>query len=456
MPSIRPFHWKTALVRNLRALPTEILFKILDDLPVYAILRVACSGDERINECILQHGKYSALFSSGGTFEELKRYFKLYDEVYTGAQLPKLEEESILALDISMYSSGHRSSDTVSGPRSAPVSRTLDSSCIKTYLHSRIWQVLQMAEKHLDVLNNFINNPKNKLRRVWDFSTIDNLESRWRTICDAEIALNTVKSRQITRLADLLEMYPDLLLSSTDMVQEFCGSGHPNAHHMASRYRVMAKKILLPQVFAQRPLGLRGACLFASNTLPVIPTWQSLRVFLAGLEQYSCAMAEEFRRDVNSEGAKEKRHHHSYPHNIEEDIRTTLMGIAYVYINPSSPAIPPGSPVTFRRTENTPYSVPSETCDCNPTPGRPNKRKGSSSVKPVAGRQTREGQKNEMIEAVNRQPHFCIPAQVAKEPMDGYEGLLNTGLPHDERELAWLEAYLRVVRYMSGKLGVEA
>lgn len=47
---------------------------------------------------------------------------------------------------------------------------SLDASCIRIYLHKRIWGVLQKAEKHLDVLNNFIDNPENELRRVWDFS----------------------------------------------------------------------------------------------------------------------------------------------------------------------------------------------------------------------------------------------------------------------------------------------
>lgn len=446
---MKPFHRKAALVRNLTALPTEIVFKILDDLPVYATLRVACSEDERINDCILKHGKYSALLSPGKTFEELKRYFKLYDEIYTVVQLRKLEEGSILALDVWMYSPGCR--DRVSKSHGAPGSGSLDASCIRIYLHKRIWEVLQKAEKHLDVLNHFIDNPKNKLRRVWDYSSIDNLEHRWRTIREAEITLSTIKSRQITRLANLLEKYPDLILSSMDMEQEFRGSGRAKAHHMALQYRAIARKLLLPQVCVRGARGLRAASLFRPNTLPIIPTWESLTTFVAGLENYPCKAALEFRRDVHNQGATENRQYHSYPSDVEEDIRTAVLGMAHVYINPSHPQISPAPPVILRRTENTPYSAPSSSCDCKPTLGLVKKHQRRPSAETASNMQVREEQKKKLIERVSGHPHFCIPGLVPKEPVDGHEGLLNMGLPHDPRELEWLEAYLRVVRYMIEK-----
>lgn len=299
-----------------------------------------------------------------------------------------------------------------------------------------------------------MDNPKHKLRRVWDLYTIDSLEHRWKTIRYAELALNTVKSKQIIRLADLLEKYPNLLVLSGAMEQEFCGLGYLKAQHVAFRYRAMARKFMLPQVFTK---GFRGGSLFAPNTLPIIPTSHSLKVLLAGLEQYSRHVAEELRRGVSSLEKEKRQYHHIYPSGIEDDIRTALSGMGYVYINPSNPTFPCESSITFRRTANTPYSAPFKSCEGKPMPGSLRKYRQSSSAKSSRNksREAREKQKIRMVASLDGQPHFCIPAQVPRESVDGTEGLLNKGLPHDERELAWLEAYLRVVRYMSEKLDIE-
>lgn len=447
---------KSVLVKNLTALPTELVFKILDDLPIYATLKLACSEDERINACILKHAKYTTLFSSGETLADIKRYFKLYDQVYTVVALQKLEENSILALDVSLYSRRRFLLPGWSGNYS---DTSPDISFIRNYLHDKIWKVLQTADDHLTLLNGFIQDPKKRLQRVWDFSAIDNLEQRWHSIRDSETTLNSIKSAQITRFANLLETYPRHFLTSTDMEQEFRKPGHPKAQHLVFSYRVEARKMLHPQVFGKgsKGRGLRSARLFAPSNLPIIPTRYSLNIVLAGLEQYPCATAEDLRRDGKMKDAKGGDKHHAYPSSVEDDIRTALTGLTYVYANPQAPRTPGEFPeVAFRRTDNTPYSLPSEGCCCKPTSISTACRKRPYSAEKQSKRQKWVEQKEMMIKTVEGQPHFCIPARLPKRPLKGYNGTLNTGWPHDERELEWLEAYLRVVRYMSEELGVKA
>jgi hypothetical protein len=474
------------LIKLLSKLPTELIFQILNDLSLFHTLKLAIRESNRLNECILEHGKYAVIFPSAKVFAEIKRYFRLYDEIYTLTQCPKVEKQYVLALDINMATTP---AVKVSRPGSY-VREIAGPHTVRDYLCIRIYSTLQRPILRFELLNAFIDSgaaPLASFTMIWDFSAIDSLERRWRTLVTAETRLNAVRSAQLMRMAALLETYPEFLLLAKDMQQEFRDSGHPKTAHISAQLRFAAKNVLVPGQIFRRPNSCGTRCMhwFLVNGLPLVPTQRSLKLLLAGLERYPCASAEGFRvtnpsADSPSQPPAAAVSPYNYPAEIEQDICTAVAGLKYVYQNPHSPP----SAFRFRRTENTPYSAreepPPERGSYPDAPQRhlewvrkPNTRPKGAKVRfkrnraapvavfpvgttPPAQVETQDSG----VDSESESPRFLGPGRsyltIGGDREYKYSWVVSkSSLPHDEREFEWIEAYLRVCRYMRDQMGVE-
>jgi hypothetical protein len=471
------------LIGLLSKLPAELIFQILSDLSLFHTLKLAIRESNRLNECILEHGKYALIFPSAEVFAEIKRHFRLYDEIYTLMQWPKVEKKYILALNINMATT-----PVVKVFKPGGIGREVAGpDAVQNYLCTRIYAALHRPVMRFPLLNAFVENGAVPLTAIWNFSTFDSLEQRWRTIVSSETKLNAVRSAQLMRMAALLETYPELLLLAKDMQQEFRGSGQPNTAHISAQLRFAAKNVLVPGQIFRRPNSCGTRCMhwFLINGLPLVPTQRSLKLLLAGLERYPCAAAEHFRvknpfADPPSQPHAAAVSPYAYPREIEQDIRTAVAGLKYVYQNPHSPP----SAFPFRRTENTPYSAREE-----PPPERGSYpdiqerqlewvrkpttwphgvrvRFKRNRVAPVvvfpAGTAPPAQAEPDVfaMDAVSESPCFLGRARSYLTPGGDGEHRYSwvgakSSLPHDEREFEWIEAYLRVCRYMRDQLGVE-
>ncbi|KAE8422929.1 hypothetical protein BDV36DRAFT_290744 [Aspergillus pseudocaelatus] len=116
------------------------------------------------------------------------------------------------------------------------------------------------------------------LPAVWDSSTIQGLEARWNAIQDAQLKLNTRKASQLRKAADLLETNPDIVKKMIDPSQAL----RKNIPHIVQRIRGTEKRVKWQSLL--RGGRLKGMSWFAYGHFPVVPFDRALGVVLRGLE----------------------------------------------------------------------------------------------------------------------------------------------------------------------------
>ncbi|OJD14622.1 hypothetical protein AJ78_05052 [Emergomyces pasteurianus Ep9510] len=414
-----------SVVRMMTTIPLELVHQILEDLTICNILLLTSHNNPVLDERIFSYLIYKTLLETQGEFSTLKTYFEVYCDIHTSIGLPKCPSTSPLATSISTRE-----------PRLEYLMR---------YMRSEIFNLLKVSATSLSVLEPFTNR---KLNNVTPFGSISDTQCYWHTLRDVHGQLNGIKARQVRRIADIFETYPDLVYQTSDPRKVPVA----NVGHIVRRLRIDAEKTSRARVLRTRSyaVNLPSAWLFWPNLLPVMPLDKAMKLFVTGMQEYPPSLVElesasnlpqvdnelEDRMRLLSLNSKmddevelptrtriypsasssnAARPNHRYPKSNLQDIYTTIKGLAYVYMPPAVRDI--SATVNLPRTRDTPSSSPS---------------------------------------AARFPGGFSL--------LDSYQDILDTstisrlkgarGIPHDERELEWLEALLRCCRYLE-QLGVE-
>ncbi|PGH36791.1 hypothetical protein GX50_00451 [[Emmonsia] crescens] len=417
---------KTAsLVQTMSTIPAELVHQILDDLTIYNILLLASHNNLSLDDRIYSFLVYRKVIERLFDFLTLKKYFKVYSEIHTLLALQKCPSTSPLALGLSTQ---------------LPLLASLNQ-----YMHHDIFTRLRVSDPFISLLKPFAQK---ELNTSTYHTTIPGLEGYWQAIKDAQGRLNSTKSAQLRRIADILETYPDFVYQASDIRK----APVANVGHVVRRFRIEAKKASRANVLRTNKYSVKGlpsAWLFWPNLVPIVPLDMTLELFFNGMQEYppspdELASASNLPwvddeiesglrlfqlysgKDVTpgfptlppistSTSAKVTHPYHRYAKPILQDICTTIKGFMYVYMPPAVRGI--SAIVKVRRTKCTP---------------------SASAVEP------------------------CISGGLLL--LRTYQDSIDTstisrlkavkGTPHDEREFEWLEAFLRCCRYLE-KLGVK-
>ncbi|KKZ64862.1 hypothetical protein EMCG_09239 [[Emmonsia] crescens] len=417
---------KTArLVQTMSTIPAELVHQILDDLTIYNILLLASHDNLSLNDRIYSFLVYRKLIERLSDFLTLKKYFKIYSEIHTLLALQKCPSTSPLALGLSTQ---------------LPLLASLNQ-----YMHHGIFIRLRVSDPFISLLKPFTQK---EINTSTYHTTIPGLEGYWQAVIDAQGRLNSTKSAQLRRIADILETYPDFVYQASDIRK----APVANVGHVVRRFRIEAEKTSRANVLRTNKYSVKGlpsAWLFWPNLVPIVPLDMTLELFFNGMQEYppspdELASASNLPwvdneiesglrlfqlysgKDVTpgfprlpptstSTSAKATHPYHRYAKPILQDICTTIKGFMYVYMPPAVRGI--SAIVKVRRTQCTP---------------------SASAVEP------------------------CISGGLLL--LKTYQDSIDTstisrlkavkGTPHDEREFEWLEALLRCCRYLE-QLGVK-
>lgn len=276
-----------------------------------------------------------------------------------------------------------------------------DYEAVRGSLHTCIFRVLDMDEDLLDILRQYVPPQQRELlATVWDSSTLSSLQNRRDAIRSAQAELNRVRFPQLERAASLLEENPDILHRATDPEQ----IQRQNTAHVVSRLRRAAERVARQDTLKGT---MKGMEYFRNAFFPVVPFSHALGFVVRMLQKYPAPSSLPGSEGENTESLK-------------TDVNTIIQGMPYIYLSPirelEQPA--PCSTTTklhaIRRTWYTPYSVPPYNRDLD---------------------------LNELVFGRDRYTPAWYVERYPVAPLKKY-------LPHDARELEWLEAFVRVYRYM--------
>ena len=227
------------------------------------------------------------------------------------------------------------------------------------------------------------------LPAVWDSSTIQGLEARWTAIQDAQLKLNTRKASQLRKAADLLETNPDIVKKMIDPSQTL----RKNIPHIVQRLRRTEKRVQWQSVL--RGDKLKGMSWFAYGQFPVVPFDRALGVVLRGLEGVGVGYG--FGEEEEEVDSVRLMRETEGLGDVGALVRLVVEGLQFVY----------------------------------------------------DGEDT--GQLLRIAREQDGGPFYFIP----RGPVDAWyytgDGLARMYEAHDEREIAWLEAFVAVYRYFEAR-----
>ncbi|KAL9123136.1 MAG: hypothetical protein Q9187_000325 [Circinaria calcarea] len=281
------------IIHDLNRLPRELVYKILDDLPLYQILKLLVRNDPYVSSCIQNHIYYRTLFSSDDVSAVKTSFVLWFDIVQRNHQdhhhiIPVILEQT--------YASVPRTS--------LPTLETLQAK-----IDDSIANMLFVREPQLAIID-ALERSGRAVRLPENLDTDCN-ENRWLWMKAQQQALNDVKSAQLYRLADLLFTYPHMLKKTSDP-----GEGaRSNFAHIINRLHREGLRVQKDWIFrknfcrlknledippiwsyGKKPkpgesvtirshLKLHGAYLFDSDELPLVPIQKYRQFFRRTLLQ---------------------------------------------------------------------------------------------------------------------------------------------------------------------------
>ena len=440
-----PRFW--AVGSHLPRLPRELIHQIIDTLSVQKILEIICTQDSPyLDECVATHmtiGRGILPPSASATcpnrsiacqcqkakvsgplndvdLPNIKAWFTLYmrlrrlDRVNPHPRISFLDD--IGSVYVHQAALQHLQKQTKASPPKTKISGSWgeeegerkEESQIVVAIKDGVLFEMKRYDPYIPSLSHFVQSLPNSSLPIptsefWDTSSVAALSSVFDLIDSAQVSLTLYKSRQLTRMADLLERYPRFLRTCTEInVQQDI---RRNPLHLVENLRLAAGKMVWGTGFkpgmvlsGDESAGVRreivegnfvARSIFAQRQFYLVPYDRVLRAFLKTLDKYPPG---------SEVGAR-------YP----QDIQVILDGFAHMPAREKHN--PPNSPVP--RVLNTKYSAPDH------------QKKGKSP-----------------------QPTFFVyPDHIRAKPrkMNKHNGIL----PFPEEEFVWLEAFLEVCQYMS-------
>lgn len=403
-------------VAGLCTMPPEIVDQILSDLTVDQILRVAKHKVPYIHQCILSNKTWGFWFEQ--SLEELLLlcdYFRLWNiirisvgestEYYWIKNKYRGSNDQVYSKDaqrIPLYDRfpPYRNSNGPSRYRMHGAKYT------RRRLHSNIFQILNLTPLEISILAPYAVPAG--LHEVWDSSTLAKLQSRWDIIKCAQQKLSAEKAQQIQHAAELLEQNSDILHRVRDPEQV----RRPKLEHIVNQMKRDARRIA-----KESPRNHKHVNYFADLSLPVVPLHEVLDFVLEMLKKHTAS------RDLYLIAEKQvsQTHNNGSP-SIIDDVETVLQGLDYIYLRPEQfeedHPVPRISRVEFLRWKSPlVHAKPSEHAE-------------------ISFRGSEISLANRYIPRRAQQQHPISPAK--------------RYLPHDEREIKWTEAFIRLYRYFKG------
>lgn len=412
---------------RLRTLPSEVVQKVLNDLSVIVTLELLVAHPHSpFEQLVLSHPQLTRLLAkTPDKFAEIKAYFKLYYDIIHAKRGPNHPNIAALKRDpIKMTGIGEKEVEILAEIKTA------------------ILKELDPFVKYIPVLRSF-SPGEIEARESWNVQDVNYLRTLWHNLHEGEKKLNLTKSQQLNRIADLIDKYPHLLISSSNLSQ----ARMKNTAHVSAMYRQSAVRMLKPQMHSDRLMSVH---IFGSDRLPVVPHDSTLVTLLRILKKFPL----EPERNILT-GEPLKPLSYDWSEHVRSDWVHVLAGLAYVYTK----KIPHQSAEEVEKVEKEAKGKKSDdgsndddVMDEDENEGNTQKKAMTKAKKlaqdkksgkaPLRTLHTPYSDWKERVQRGTRQPEFVgrwINYDVRY--LDAIE-------PMDEQEFEWLEVYLKLATFI--------
>ncbi|KAH8692010.1 hypothetical protein BGW36DRAFT_386813 [Talaromyces proteolyticus] len=310
------------IVKKLATTPPEIVCEILQDLRFWDVLRLIAHDNPSVNYSVMSHPWYGKVFKqSMDLLAPMKETTRTYWDFGREMRWKLAPLDSPLALSAGFESQAHRSRP--------------DLYPLFTQQHDNYWHDADIGHQYTVIINymklriaNYLNSldglqfkllpyysnePHALLVERLDLD-IDGLKRRWIEYKRAQSNLMTQRARQLTRAADLLEANPDILKLASDPSQQ----RRKSLGHIIQNMRGIAQKMLQGSMI--RGDANCGRCYFFVY-FPVVPFDACLRIVLKNIK----AHRKNGSSGVYSEGSSQDENEKKGP------IEVFLAGLSSIY-----------------------------------------------------------------------------------------------------------------------------
>lgn len=319
--------------RRLEELAPELVQQILNDAPIFGVLLlVSCRKPGTfLHQCVLSHPQYKQIFKSQATLTLNQNLAVLLYDIASSLDLfPSKLDSSFLDFPI-----------TTDGITCCAKCLKRLSQDLSTAFVTKIQELLASISNDLAIT--IQEHAEESLTS--GLSVLESLNNRWEAI---QTAVNNIKAGQLVRMADLLRKYPTMLKNLTGSSQK----KRPETEDTVSSLKSLAEVVRRDKCFES---SVSFDTYFRYHLLPIVPFDAYLRLFVQTLNQQPLCPSKwlQYSADIAALSWTEATQS-PYPENIFNDVKIVVAGLAYVYTIPQ-----PGSGVSspqVLRTKFTPYS----------------------------------------------------------------------------------------------------
>ena len=410
----------------LDRLPFEVLHQIIDDLPLLTILdlslklgRISSERPCRFDQAVLNHLRYQHVFKDLSELQEVRSVWSLYHAIWQSTCLRRPGRERAKR--------HHHLSELMMFCRTSSISSPLpDGQELWDEIHRRIIEILSSVnvKRKIEALQGYAdstvpdvtyiklwsayyetilphhlhNEPRRARNPAWPSRAVSAQD--WESIHESERHLVTLRSKQLLRMADMIEKHPEMLKLASDPSQE----PRRNIHHVVMGLRHRAKKALNVRFLSD---DAKGSAYLKYEHFGLVPFDKDLEklIQIIGSQPYLETLEDDPTGTVRVVTVPFFNHRFEIDN---DDIECVLDGLSSVYPKP-----------LFRTYQNrikrVAYTGP------------------FSCGKPV---------------------FLCPPVphdKLFNPDKKSYDSRDTLVLPHDEKEFEWLEAFLKSCDYLKSK-----
>ncbi|QKX54666.1 uncharacterized protein TRUGW13939_01754 [Talaromyces rugulosus] len=419
------------IVKRLASTPPEIVCEILNDLRIWDVLRLICYSDPRINNAVLLNRWYGEIFEQNiDLLLAMREVVQLYSDFGREMRWKLAPLDSPLALltgtpsdigrhlyrrNIAMSERLVSSSSATRGYPALPIQKDGEN---QYYIIINEYMKLKIA-LHLHGLSNrrfkflpLYYDKSNPLPPESTDYTLDGIKRRWHTLRNSQRNLVEHRIRQVTRAADLFESNPDILKLASDPGQH---QRKNIAHIIGGMRRIMQQMSDNSMIRGDSNSGGRYFFVY----FPVVPFDASLRLLLKKLKA---------------------RHERTQSRTEEDDsIKILLAGLSSIYTAPEKWQWSEDTEQPWKRRRDIaithPERIPRVMYKSQPYNAQHNPYTSDLDF--------------EQLKFVSGYTKFYrfLPNAQREEYTGNREASWDT---HDDREVEWLEAFVKVYRSVYG------
>ncbi|KAH9480270.1 hypothetical protein JR316_0006868 [Psilocybe cubensis] len=240
-------------------MPPELVYKILDDIPLAYLLQLICDQDiPHLEHCITSHLVLGKVFSVK-YLAEIKALYSLYLRVcYLVYGYYPLYMDS-LRFDGRSFTKAHH--DLLEEEWGVASLRLQDF--FRSAIRASTVKILYAYEYSLPVLTHYAPRtigPKSS----WEVTSVDSLREIFENLDAAEMKLNSIKFAQLNRMAAIVQTYPAMVRTLRDLGQDH----HRNDQHLIDMLLRRARDMQKRQIAKQR---IVAKCVFHTRRLYLVP-----------------------------------------------------------------------------------------------------------------------------------------------------------------------------------------